>query len=283
MPPARMNASVVAARRTRPRATRKTSRPFMRRVMPAPPVTRTATLTRMPVMTTAITRPSTRTRTRLSPLISSSIEAGPFGDSHLGTGRITGSTAATAEIAAAFATPGESADTLDVGDPWSPAPEVPGVRPSRAAAAPAFEDLAATQSVVADSALRAPDAAVSRTGSEDLREAPASIGISVARVFPLVLPPAAASAGARSGCPEEAAEGVRPVASVRSGPAPCWAHRLAARPSLPFALDLRPGGRTGSRLGRVRPRPRTWSLALSRSRSARLLPPFGRETPRAAS
>ena len=227
MPPARMNASVVGARRTLPRATRETSRPFMRRVMPAPPVTRTATLTRMPVMTTAITRPSvTRTRTRLSLLISSSIGAGPFGDSRVGTGGITGSTADTAEIAAAFATPGESADTPDVGDPWSPAPEVPGVRLSRAAAAPALEDLAATQSVVADSALRAPDAAVSRTGSEDLREAPASIGISVTRVFPLVLPPAAASAGARSGYPEEAAEGVRPVASVRSGPAPWRAGKL---------------------------------------------------------
>src|SRR6202022_2631027 len=100
-------------------------------------------------------------------------------------------------------------DSLDAEDPWSPAPEVPGVRPSRAATAPALEDRAATQAVVADSAPRAPDAAVSRAGSGDLREPPASIGISVARVLPLVLPPAAPSAGARAGFPEEAAEGVR--------------------------------------------------------------------------
>jgi hypothetical protein len=53
-----------------------------------------------------------------------------------------------------------------------------------------------------------------------------------------------------------------------SGPVRSWS---APPPSLPLGRDLRLR-RTGTRLGRLRPRPRAWSLARSRSRSARLLP-----------
>lgn len=104
-----------------------------------------------------------------------------------------------------FATPGGTEGSGDVEeDPLSLALEDQDVQASRAgASALAPRLLADARSVIADSDVRALDAAVSLMGSGDLREASAGIVISVIGVFRVVLTPAAASAEARSGIPEE--------------------------------------------------------------------------------
>jgi len=73
------------------------------------------------------------------------------------------------------------------------------VRPSRAAAsALAPKDLTRALSVLADSDLQAPHAAVSLMGSGDLGEASVVMADSVIRVFQVVLIPAAVSAAAHA-------------------------------------------------------------------------------------
>jgi hypothetical protein len=117
----------------------------------------------------------------------------------------SGDIAEALSVIAGFAILGGSAVSTGVEQgPSSSALEDQGVQPSRAAAsALAPKDLADALSVIADSDLQAPHAAVSLIGSGDLGEASAVLMDSVIRVFQVALTPAAASAAARSGFPEE--------------------------------------------------------------------------------
>ena len=188
---------------------------------------RTATTTRIPATTpTTATTTLTATGTTLTPFISSSI-ATAFSidsvDGTIGSTDIAGSTEVAgsgdvvelSSVMAGLAILGGSTVSVDVEEtPSSLALEDPGVQPSReAASALAPKDLTRALSVLADSDLQAPHAAVFLMGSGDLGEASAVMVDSVIRVFQVVLTLAAASPAAHEWPPDrpEDAEGASGV------------------------------------------------------------------------